>query len=161
MPTMWKSFRPLQDKQYIGEYQLFDGHRIRPGFVKVQWQGRTYNDIAQLVKPAADVERENWWCVVEPSDSLLRRLFPTTKGYSVTNYELLYCIQSTAQMPAWRNKGATILKGVLKDKRTNTIVLLTSHSVKPSLKSVPSVSDGWYVLTADTIAPPLLWSYFS
>lgn len=161
MASIWKSLRPLQEKQYSGEYQLFDGTRKRPGFVKTQWTGRSYSAIAQLAKPPANAEQANWWSTVEPSDTLLRRLFPNTTVHSVNDYELLFCIQSTPNMPEWRNKGATILKGVLKNKRTNAIVLLTSHSVEPTPKWVQSIDDGWHVLTADTIAPPLLWGYFT
>jgi hypothetical protein len=160
MATIWKSLRPLQDTQYAGEYQLFDGNRVRPGFVKTQWTGRSYNDIAQLVKPPADDERANWWHSIQPTDTILRRLFPNDNKHSIADYKLLYCIESTPNMPQWRNKGAIILKGVLKNKSTSDIVLLASHSTAPDYQSQLSVAGDWHVLTADTVGPPLLWGYF-
>lgn len=153
----WTSFRPLKARQYSGEYQLFDGRRRRPGFVKIQWSGRSRSDIAALPKP--DAVHDDWWEVLEPSETLLHRLFPRDGVHPVGDYELLFAIQSTDRMPAWRSKGAKILKGVLRD-RTGYIVLLTSHSRPPALAHQSSVDGKWFVLKADTIAPALFWRFF-
>lgn len=155
--SIWTSFRPLKERQYAGEYQLFDGRRQRPGFVKIQWSGRTRTDIAAMPKP--EPVHDDWWEVVEPTEAVLQRLFPRDGVHAIGDYELLFAIQSTAAMPEWRSKGATILKGVLRD-RAGSIVLLTSHSRPPTLAHRPSVGGGWFVLKADTIAPALFWRFF-
>jgi hypothetical protein len=50
-----------------------------------------------------------------------------------------------------------IIKAAIQHKETDDIVLLTAYNKNPPTAAKDSITDGWYVLTSDMIAPAIFW----
>jgi hypothetical protein len=148
--------RPM--KMYgLREYHIFSGS-THPGNVK--WD-RTREQIAILSPiPTSVINRNidkygNIYSIKEPSMEVLQRIFPLVPERNYLNYELLFCIekritQSNGSIAIW-------IKGAIKHRVTNEIVLLTGTNIEPEEKNVSSIEHGWYSYKADMTAPPLFW----
>lgn len=148
--SIWTSLRMIKDKAYNGEYHLYDNERIRPGWVGIQWHGRTLGSIRRIPKPPLGGSDADW-TLLKPSVDLLHKVFPNVKERSVSCYELVMAFQKESP------DGAIIIKAAIRNSSTDEIVLLTAYNRVPPTATKYSITDGWYVLTSDMIAPAIFW----
>jgi hypothetical protein len=146
----WTSLRQIKDSAYNGEYHLFDGERIRPGWVGTQWTGRTLESIRKIPKPELGGSDSDW-TLMSSSMNTLQIVFPKTKSHSVDDYRLLMSFMKNGP------DDVIIIKAAIQHKLTDDVVLLTAYNKNPPTAAKDSITDGWYVLTSDMIAPAIFW----
>jgi len=132
------------------EFHLFK-NSVRTGLVRI----RAADIFLDLHVPADSAEEYEPHDVTEDT----RQIFTPRDGVKIgtvngdffTNVRIVEIIQKSVE------HGLSV-KACFQHRVSGDIVLVTAHNYVPVEQHVPSVKDGWFILTCDMIAPGHFWN---